>query len=73
MAKTLVSYTLPQTLVHQQISQQVRNTIADLQSVIVGPQFDLKRYDVEEEKKQIGVVEETLSEHHTAHGRRNFF
>ncbi len=55
MAKQLVGYTLPQTLVHQQISQQVRNTIADLQAVIVGPQFDLKRYDVEAEKRQIGV------------------
>lgn len=55
MAKQLVGYTLPQTLVHQQISQQVRNTIADLQAVVVGPQFDLKRYSVASEKAQIGV------------------
>jgi hypothetical protein len=38
------TYTLPQTLVHQQVAVQVRTAIADLQPVIVGPQFDLKRY-----------------------------
>jgi hypothetical protein len=54
-ASTLVGYTLPQTLVHQQVTQQVRNTIADLQPVIIGPQFDLKRYDNPDEKRQIGV------------------
>ena len=47
------NYTQPQTLVHQMVSQQVRADVASLQPVIIGPQFDLKRYA--SEKKQIGV------------------
>ena len=53
MTATAVNYTQPQTLVHQMVSQQVRADVASLQPVIIGPQFDLKRYA--SEKKQIGV------------------
>lgn len=49
------NYTLPQTLVHQRITPQVRVSVEDLQSVIVGPNFALRRYGVAEEKVQIGI------------------
>ena len=51
------NYTLPQTLVYQRITPQVRVSVEDLQSVVIGPNFALRRYDVASEKSQIRIGE----------------